>query len=414
MRDDAMLFDPLRSLELTPELGRPLGGARIRRNDGDTARLIDTTMYYAPRSGGVKRYLLAKQGWMASNRPRVEHTLVVPGAEDRAPRRGIATVASARLPFGRGYRWPASKKAWADRIEALSPDVIEAGDPYVPGVAAIEAGQRLGVPIIGVCHSDPAILAALHFGAWAEKPVRKRLERLYRRFDRVVAPSRYIAERLADAGVERVVLQHWGVDVDTFEPSGRNPAALRERLGLDARHKLLVFAGRPAKEKRVDVLVEAAERLGPDYRLLLIGAGENCVPGSNTIVMPYEKNATKLAAMVASCDLFVHANDREMFGLIVLEAMACGLPVVGVRGGGVAELIDDEVGALAEQPTGADLAAVIEAVLGGDYRAMGDAARRRAVARFVWDRTFENLSRVYGEVSGHAAFTCERPIAPLN
>lgn len=407
MRDHATMFDPLRSLELTPELfARPTA----RREPDEIARLADSTMYYAPRSGGVKRYLLAKQSWMKANRPQVEHTLVVPGSDDRNARRGIATVASARLPFGRGYRWPASKKLWADRLEMLSPDVIEAGDPYVPGVAALEAGQRLGVPVVGVCHSDPSMLAALHFGQWAEKPVRRRLERLYRKFDRVVAPSRYIAERLEDAGVDNIVLQHWGVDVDTFEPSGRDPAGLRRRLGLSERYRLLVFAGRPAKEKRVDVLIEAAERLGPDYRLLLIGAGENCTPGSNTIVMPYEKNAARLAALVASCDLFVHANDREMFGLIVLEAMACGVPVAGVRGGGVAELIDEEVGGLARETTGASLAETIDGLFSRDLAAMGRAARERAVTRFVWDRTFENLSRMYAEISGHAAFIRERPL----
>ncbi len=413
MRDDFLMFDPLRQLDTGPETGF-FRRTSFRPPSGDTARLVDSTMYFAPRSGGVKRYLLAKQAWMAEHRPRVEHTLVVPGAEDRGPRRGIATVASARLPFGRGYRWPASRKGWADRIESLSPDAIEAGDPYVPGVAALDAGQRLGVPVIGVCHSDPATLAALHFGAWAEKPVRKRLERLYRKFDRVVAPSRYIADRLAEAGVDNVVLQHWGVDVDTFEPSGRDPGGLRARLGLEPRHKLLVFAGRPAREKRIDVLIEAAERLGDDYRLLLIGAGENATPTFNTVCLPYEKNAAKLAALVASCDLFVHANDKEMFGLIVLEAMACGVPVAGVRGGGVAELIDEEVGALAHEPTGAALAEAICSVFAGDPEAMGAAARERAVTRFIWDRTFENLSRLYGELSGHAAFSLERPNALLN
>lgn len=414
MAEDLIAFDPLRARDLV--LDQSLFGARRREPQAprDIARLVDTTMYYAPRSGGVKRFLSAKQQWLAASRPAVSHTLVVPGQYDRAGEDGIVTVASARLPFGRGYRWPASKKVWSDRLVSLSPDVIEAGDPYVPGVAALEAGQRLGVPVIGVCHSDPASSAALHFGAWAEKPVRKRLERMYRKFDRVIAPSRYIADQLANAGVDNVVLQHWGVDVDTFNPRGRDPEGLRKRLGLSSHHKLLVFAGRPAREKRIEVLIDAAERLGPDYRLLLLGAGENCIPGANTIVLPYERNATRLAATIASCDLFVHANDREMFGLIVLEAMACGLPVVGVAGGGVAELIDDEVGVAAEAPTGAAMAEAIDAVFAKDVAALGRAARERAVTRFVWDRTFETMTRVYAEVSGQPSFTRERPLAPLN
>lgn len=411
--DDAIAFDPLRARDLVVD--KSMFGARTvaPRAPGDVARLVDTTMYYAPRSGGVKRFLTEKKNWLRKHRPSVAHTLVVPGQYDGGDGRGLITVASTRLPFGRGYRWPNSKKIWSDRLVSLCPDVIEAGDPYTPGVAALDAGQRLGVPVVGVCHSDPANSAALHFGAWAEKPVRRRLERLYRKFDKVIAPSRYIADRLGDAGVTNIVLQHWGVDVDTFSPKGRDPAGLRARLGLTSRHKLLVFAGRPAREKRIEVLIEAAERLGPDYRLLLLGAGENCVPGPNTIVMPYERNAAKLAATIASCDLFIHANDREMFGLIVLEAMSCGLPVVGAAGGGVAELIDDEVG-LSAEPTGWAMAEAIRAMFEKDLEAMGAVARERAVSRFTWCNTFERLTSVYAELSGQPVFSSERPRAPLN
>ena len=138
------------------------------------AHLVDTTMLFAPRSGGVKRYLLAKRAWFAEQRPGVRHSLVVPGAVTRDNGRGMLTVAAARLPFGDGYRCPASAKRWAEHLISLRPDVIEAGDPYAPGAGAIEAGERLGVPVVGFCHTDPAALAALHLGEWAEPPVRRR------------------------------------------------------------------------------------------------------------------------------------------------------------------------------------------------------------------------------------------------
>ena len=62
--------------------------------------LIDTTMMYAPRSGGVKRYLMAKRAWLTRRRPDVRHTLVVPGAKTQAEADGLVTVAATRLPFG--------------------------------------------------------------------------------------------------------------------------------------------------------------------------------------------------------------------------------------------------------------------------------------------------------------------------
>src|SRR5206468_5979553 len=78
--------------------------------------LIDTTMMYAPRSGGVKRYLTAKRSWLAGRRPDIRHTLVVPGARTRLDSEGLVTVSATRLPFGDGYRMPASVTKWATAL----------------------------------------------------------------------------------------------------------------------------------------------------------------------------------------------------------------------------------------------------------------------------------------------------------
>src|SRR5690606_6499680 len=142
-----------------------------RAGERDRPRLIDTTMQYAPISGGVKRYLHSKRAWLARHRPGVAHTIVVPGKKSGAPEDHVVTVAAARVPFGAGYRWPISRRKWATWLQSLNPAIIEAGDPYGPGVAALDAGQALGAPVVGFCHSDPAYLASLHWGEWARKPV---------------------------------------------------------------------------------------------------------------------------------------------------------------------------------------------------------------------------------------------------
>src|ERR1700761_1413620 len=90
------------------------------------ARLVDTTMLYAPRSGGVKRYLSAKRAWLAANRPAVRHSLVVPGSKDSYDGKGLWSIYTAPLPFGDGYRWPASKSAWMKRLIRQQPTLIEA------------------------------------------------------------------------------------------------------------------------------------------------------------------------------------------------------------------------------------------------------------------------------------------------
>lgn len=366
------------------------------------AHLVDTTMFFAPKSGGVKRYLYAKRAWLAENRPAVRHTLVVPGATTRHSR-GMTTIAAARVPFADGYRLPlpASIKKWTDHLIALAPDLIEAGDPYGPGHAALDAGERLGVPVVGFCHSDPAAQAALHLGSWAEPPVRRRWARVFRQFDQVVAPSGYIADRLNEAGVFNVRVQPLGVDTELFHPGRADREGLRKELDLPAKTHLLVFAGRPAREKNIDVLLDAAAQLGGDYHLVLIGAGAGARPQPNATFLEFRGDPTEVARLLASCDAFVHANHQEPFGLVALEAMASGLPVVGVASGGIAELVDEQVGQLAAAPTPEAMAEAIAALFARDLEPIAVAARKRAEAH-GWDATFQSLSALYAELAGRA------------
>lgn len=377
-------------------------------------RLVDTTMLYAPRSGGVKRYILSKKAWIESNRPGVSHSLIVPGARHKARADGIVQLRATKLPFGDGYRWPSSVKRWSAWVAAMKPSIIEAGDPYTPGQGALEAGQRVGCPVVGFCHSDPAGLAALHFGEWAKKPVEKRWAKLFSQFDRVVSPSRFIARRLEEAGVNNIVIRPLGVEIDTFRPDRRDRQWLLNKLGLGEDARLLCFAGRPAKEKNVDVLIEAVQKLGAPYYLVLVGAGAGMPEEDRVISMPYESDPKAVAKIIASCDAFVHANDKEPFGLIVLEAMACGRPVVGVNAGGVAETVDETVGQLAVSADAGDYAEAVEALFSRDIEAIGRAAREKAVSQFAWNRVFEDLCMVYGELTGEAAFVNPDTALPLH
>jgi alpha-1,6-mannosyltransferase len=311
-------------------------------------------------------------------------------------------VAAARLPFGDGYRMPASLTKWETVLRMLEPDIIEAGDVFVPGHAALEVGETLGVPVVGFCHTDAAALAALHLGDWAEAPTFNFWAQAYQRFDHVVAPSRHTAARLAEAGIERLTVQPLGVDTELFHPSRGDRGKLLKRLGLPPHSRVLVFAGRPAREKNIESMICAVERLGDPYRLLLIGAGKDARYSPRVIALDYEREPQKLAAVLASCDAFLHANEHEIFGLVVLEAMAAGLPVVGPARGGVGELIDETVGqnALSTDPAG--LAEAVEALFARDLAAISQAARRRAETRHSWDATFEGLTRLYAQLIGHA------------
>lgn len=361
--------------------------------------VVDSTMFYARASGGVRTYLAAKRRRLSAL-PGVTHSLVVPGARDGLVD-GLRTVAAPPLPFGQGYRFPVRRGPWVRALVELAPDLIEAGDPYLPAWAALEAGRRLDVPVIGFCHSDLPRLVAMRLGRGGAAWARAYVAALYRRFDRVLAPSRVVARGLTALGLARVHVQPLGVDLERFHPRHRDPA-LRRELGVGEGARLLVFAGRAAREKNLGLLLRAVARLGAAYRLLLVGPQmPRRVPDNVTVLEGFQNPAT-VARVLASADALVHAGDRETFGLVVLEAMASGLPVVGVRAGAVAELVPPACGRLAAPGSAEGLAAAVREVFAGDPRAMGRAARRHVAARHGWDGVVDGLLGHYHAVTGMA------------
>jgi alpha-1,6-mannosyltransferase len=125
--------------------------------------IVDTTLFFAPHSGGVKRYLLTKQRLLAAQ-SGVRHTIVVPGSGKGTINPGLVELSSPAIPFGSGYRIPIGLGTWSDALCALRPDVIEAGDPYHVAWAVLHSADRLGVPAVAFVHSDLSRLLGARFG----------------------------------------------------------------------------------------------------------------------------------------------------------------------------------------------------------------------------------------------------------
>lgn len=358
--------------------------------------IVDISMFFAPHSGGVKRYLLTKHAWL--RRHGVRHTVLVPGPRERGAAGDIMTIVSPRIPFGGGYRVPVRLARWRMAIERLRPDVLEAGDPYHLAWLARRAAATARVAF---AHSDLPRLLGARFGTAAERVGARYVRALYDRFDLVFAPSQLVAERLERFGVRRVALQPLGVDVEIFHPS-RADIGLRAELGLAPDTRLLVYAGRLAPEKNIDVLIDAFARLGSRYHLLLVGANEPRRLHENVTLYPYQAGGLALARLLASTDALVHAGDQETFGLVALEAMACARPVIAVRGGALAELVDERVGGLATPNNAAAMARAIVELYERDLVALGRDARARVETHYAWDAVFERQLAHYQRLLAQA------------
>jgi glycosyltransferase involved in cell wall biosynthesis len=291
---------------------------------------------------------------------------------------------------------------WAPRISrlvsSLRLDVFHAHHPFLLGPAARRFARRLGRPLVFTYHTRYEKYA--HYVPLTRPLVEAAALRLSTRFagraDVVVAPSVLVREQLGVRGVTTPIqVVPTGVDLACFRPADRRAA--RRALGLPAADPLLLYVGRLDREKSVDRVLLAFDRLGGTLgqaHLWLVGQGKETdslrriaagLSAGDRVHFAGVRAHESLAAWYQAADLFLFASETETQGLVLAEAAACALPAVAVAAPGCDEVVrDGETGIL----TKADPAALAEAAIG----LLLDAERRAAMgarARQVAEHSFD-------------------------
>ena len=366
------------------------------------AHLVDMTMFYAADGGGVRTYLDAKARWIGAQ-PGLRHSVVAPASGIRSSSRphegngGNIAVPSLPITIAGRYRVVRSVASAARRTRAIAPSLIEVGDPFQFAWAALRVKRSQGIPIVAYYHSDISTILQRRFGAFAGQAAVRYLKSVYQEFDLVLAPSRGTAQFLREKGIDSVLHQPLGVDTNVFHPRHRQ-ADLRQQLGLAPDTRLLVYAGRFTPEKKLAHLFDAVRALGAPYHLLLIGNGTPPPVSPQISHLPFQRCGQTLSGLIGGCDLLVHPGDQETFGLVVLEAMASGVPVLGVASGGVAELVNPHNGMLVAPGSSSALREGIDLLFRQDLRRLGRQARDSVVGRYDWNVIFPQLLRQYGHL----------------
>lgn len=371
-------------------------------------RICDLTTLWIDGStcGGVNTYLVEKARYLAQ-RGAAEHVIVAPGEHTR--KQGLYgstlyTIKSPRLPANPWHRVLWNRSAVAKILQDELPSVVEVDCTCLLGKVAGDTLRSGNVPVVGFYHVHlPTFIArpaVRRFGSTVSR-VTERLAWEYVRFcnrhcDRLIVTSRDIHARLAAEGFTKLEYVPLGVNLDLFRPeaSGNGDSVT------------LLYVGRLSREKDLDLLIDAFKLLASrgHYRLNIVGEGplrgrlERLAAGDPRIAFlgPLEYGAD-LARIYASADVFTLPSPNETFNLAVLEALASGIPVVGVRQGGPVNLVHPGFGALAEAGCAADLAAKVEKVVAeknGDVHA----CREYVEQNFSWERTFTRLLSIYREV----------------
>jgi alpha-1,6-mannosyltransferase len=369
-------------------------------------KVCDVVQFYSALSGGVKRYIDDKARYFATQ-PGISHVVIVPSDRDAVSMRGSTRyyeVKSIRLIGSSSYRLLISRNRIKRIIQAERPDLIEVGDPYHTAWIVRGLARRAGIPIVAYYHSD----YPRAFGRTLEKFFGRRIgrategfftfyiRRLYNRMDATMVATRVMKRLLKRIGIQRVIQVPLGTDIDRFHPVQQRDQVLND-LGLSPDCRLLLYVGRLAREKNVIPLTDMMKLFPDDGKiaLLIVGDGEQRAAietiarrTENVFWHPYCNSPELLSVFYSSADAFVHAGTSETFGLVSLEAQACGAPVVAVHGGGVgATLQHEEDPVFAADASPRALKEAVERQLARNEDAARREERRRRIIRYYGSDT---------------------------
>ena len=386
-----------------------------RAGGGERPLLVcDLTQSYSPSGGGgISTYLREKRDHVLARTP---HRLlqIVPGPEDRVTVSGrhiFAEVGSDLVRGSPNYRFILRVAKVRALLAQYRPDVIESLCPWVLPWAAIDHRRRFpGTALVAGYRTDfpnahVKRVAFDKFGqlGWFFYGLSLGYTKItYREFDWVYTLGEDARDTLARRGITRTSVLPLGVDTDVFSPSARD-TGYRAELGLPRDGPLLIYAGRIDNEKSADRLVAMFRRLPPALgaAMVMVGDGKLREPlmaaaAGLPIAFPgFELGRERLARALASSDLYVSAMANETFGISIIEAQACGLPVVGVSHGAMPARVPPALGRLGPVDDVATMAGNVEALWRADHEAVGDAARAHVERHFSWRATF---ARLFGEV----------------
>jgi glycosyltransferase involved in cell wall biosynthesis len=414
-------------------------------------KTLHLTNYWHATSGGIARFYTALLE--TANRRGQEMRLVVPSAKTWVEQVGefgkVYHIAAPSAPLNPQYRvlYPTQFLRPGSPLQQIladeRPDLVEICDKYSLNYlgALLRLGLLQGIDFKPVVVAQSCERMDDNFDSYVTSTALGRafstfyMKWLYFHFfDHHIANSRYTAEELRPASKSHPVQRGvWvrtpGVDADKFSPALRSENGrqqLIQQAGANPDSILLLYAGRLVPEKNLPLLIETARELAKDrdgdYRLLIAGNGIEldglrklaAERGSGRITfLGHIASREQLASLYANCDVFVHPNPREPFGIAPLEAMASGLALVAPNAGGVLSYANSENAWLANARDPLEFAAAVRMASNQNNERQTKLERAlQTAAAFRWENVADSLFSLYDSLveASHGAPFKEPPL----
>ena len=375
-------------------------------------RVLMVSDVFFPRVNGVSTSIRTFRDGLAEHGTEVR--LIAPEYRAAVNDEWITRVPSYRVPFDPEDRI-ATGRRMVDAGATQTASLVHIQTPFAAHYAGIELARRKRVPVIATYHTlfeeylqhyVPLVPAAL-----TRRFARALSRRQCNALDAVIVPSSAMAERLREYGV--TVPLHvlpTGIPIEQFAHGDRE--AFRRRHQLPEQVKVALFVGRVAHEKNIGFLLEVAARCRseqPNLRWVIAGEGPALADlkaqarrlgiADRVRFIGYLDRQRDLPDCYAAADAFVFASRTETQGLVLLEAMAAGLPVVALSAMGTRDIVEPRLGAIAARDDVDDFAARLGTLLADDARRFGMRHIARQFARRWSDRAMAGrLDALYRQI----------------
>jgi phosphatidylinositol alpha-1,6-mannosyltransferase len=375
--------------------------------------LLVSSAYFPPQTGGISNFMQSICSTMGR-----EEICCLTGVSAEGKRRESGhgpRVYRRRSAFAKAWHVQAPSLGTALLYIVLRehPNVVQIATAY-DGYIGLQLRKRFGLPYVVYAHGNEVLDAAR--SEW-EKPRESLCQAA-----RVLAVSRYTGSLLENMGVnpERIETFHPGCDIDRFQPREPDEALRRKLLGEAKNGRVLLSVGNLVSRKGHDMVIRALPRLlgsHGDVTYLIVGDGPyrgeledlaRSVGVRDRVVFAGQLTEETLPRVYALCDVFVLPSreqldrcDVEGFGIVFLEASACGKAVVGGRSGGIGDaIVEGETGFLVEPREPDAIAEAIGRLIGDAELAsrFGEQGRSRVVREFRWDAVAGRLRGILREV----------------